>query len=122
MTTHELMGGKLHLYKRGNSRFWQCSSYLAGRNHRVSTREESLAKAKDFAEDWYLELRGKQRNGELVSEKTFAQAAKQFLREYEIITKGERNAVYVKNNKTRLDLHLLPFFGHMGLSQVTCLL
>ena len=32
METHDLMGGKLHVYKRENSRFWQCSTYLAGKN------------------------------------------------------------------------------------------
>ena len=56
---HELMGGKLHVYRRENSGYWQCSTYLAGKNWRVSTKEDSLAHAKDFAEDWYLELKGK---------------------------------------------------------------
>ncbi len=37
-----------------NSSHWQCSTYLAGKNWRVSTKEDSLALAKDFAEDWYL--------------------------------------------------------------------
>jgi hypothetical protein len=53
------MGGKLHIYKRENRAFWQCSTFLSGKNHRTSTKEISLAKAKDFAEDWYLELFGK---------------------------------------------------------------
>jgi hypothetical protein len=35
-TTHTILGGKVHVYKRPNSRFWQCSSYLGGRNQRVS--------------------------------------------------------------------------------------
>jgi hypothetical protein len=26
MTSHELMGGKLQVYQRGNSRFWQCAA------------------------------------------------------------------------------------------------
>ena len=65
MAHHELMGGRLHVYKRDNSRFWQCSMFVGGRNHRTSTKEESLSHAKDFAEDWYLELKGKQRWGVL---------------------------------------------------------
>lgn len=32
MPTHSLMGGKLHVYKRENSRYWQCSTYLNGKN------------------------------------------------------------------------------------------
>ena len=59
MEIHDLMGGKLHVYKRDNSRFWQCSTYLAGKNRRITTKEESLAHAKEIAEDWYLELREK---------------------------------------------------------------
>ena len=116
---HTLMGGQLHVYKRDNSRYWQCSTFLNGKNRRTTTKEESLAHAKDFAEDWYLELKGKARFGQLKDEKTFRQAADQFLREYEIITEGERNARYVEGHRTRLNLHLLPFFGDMGLSEIT---
>lgn len=109
----------MNVYRRENSRYWQCATYLAGANHRVSTKCESLDHAKDFAEDWYLELRGKHRRGEIKKEKTFNEAADQFEREYEIITEGERHPVYVEGHKTRLRLHLRPFFGKMGLSEVT---
>jgi len=77
-----------------------------------------LARAKDFAEDWYLELRAKKTRGELLSERTFSQAVERFVKEYEIMTAGERNEVYVRGHKARLKNHLLPFFGSMGLSQV----
>jgi len=116
---HTILGGKVHVYRRGNSSRWQCATYLAGKNRRVSTKEDSLGKAKDFAEDWYLELRGKARNGEIRDEKTFREAAVQFEREYQIITEGQRNAEYVLGHSTRLRLHLLPFFGDMGLSEIT---
>ncbi len=116
---HSILGGKVHVYRRENSSVWQCSSYLEGRNRRVSTKEESLAKAKEFAEDWYLELRGKKARGELLSELTFAQAAERFTKEYELMTAGERNEIYVKGHRARLKNHLLPYFGKMGLSQVT---
>lgn len=119
MTTHTLMGGKLHVYKRENSTSWQCSTYLAGKNRRVSTKEESLSKAKDFAEDWYLELHGKHKRGEVRNERTFKVAAKQFEREFEIITEGQRNAKYVEGHKLRLKVYLIPFFGDMGLSEIT---
>jgi integrase len=116
---HTILGGKVHVYRRDNSSRWQCATYLAGKNRRVSTKEDGLAKAKDFAEDWYLGLRGKVRNGEITSEKTFREAAVQFEREYQIITEGQRNAEYVEGHSTRLRLHLLPFFGDMGLSEIT---
>ena len=116
---HTILGGKVHVYRRDNSSRWQCATYLAGKNRRVSTKEDSLAKAKDFAEDWYLGLRGKVRNGEITNEKTFREAAVQFEREYQIITEGQRNAKYVEGHSTRLRLHLVPFFGDMGLSEIT---
>ncbi len=119
MVDHVLMGGRLHVYKRDNSRYWQCSTFLGGHNHRISTKEDSLSRAMDIAEDWYLELRGKLRTGDLKHGKTFAQAAVQFLREYEIITEGQRNPDYVKDNGRRLKKHLLPFFGDMVLSEIT---
>ncbi|WP_417371845.1 phage integrase SAM-like domain-containing protein [Gelidibacter japonicus] len=119
MAKHVIMGGKVHVYKRDNSKYWQCSTFLAGKNHRTSTKEESLSQAKDFAEDWYLELRGKAKTGNLKNEKTFKKAAEQFTREYEVLTDGERNAKYVQDHQARLRNHLTPFFGDYGLSEVT---
>lgn len=52
--THDFMDGKVHIYKRDNSRFWQCATYMEGRNHRISTKEESLTLAKEFAREWYM--------------------------------------------------------------------
>jgi integrase len=119
METHDLMGGKLHVYKRENSRYWQCSTYLAGKNRRITTKEESLAHAKEVAEDWYLELRGKARSGELASGPTFKRAADAFLQEYQTLTAGQRNAKYVQTQKDRLRVHLLPFFGSRALTEIT---
>jgi integrase len=116
---HELMGGKLHIYKRENSSFWQCSAYLAGKNRRMTTKEESLSHAKEIAEDWYLELRGKARGGELTSGPTFKKAAEQFLEEYELITQGQRSPLWVKTYDWMLRVYLLPYFGKMALSEIT---
>ena len=119
MVEHVLMGGRLHVYKRDNSRYWQCATFIDGRNHRMSTKEESIAQAKDIAEDWYLELKGKLKRGELRHGKLFSHAANQFIREYAIITEGQRNKQYVDGHERRLRKHLLPFFGHMVLGEIT---
>ena len=116
---HTILGGKVHVYKRPNSSCWQCSSYLAGKNRRTSTKEESLSKAKEIAEDWYLQLRGKLRSGEIKTEKTFREASEQFLREYDIITQGQRSKVYLESQHWRSQVHLVPFFGNLGLSEIT---
>jgi transcriptional regulator with XRE-family HTH domain len=78
---HSLVGGKLHVYRRENSGRWQCSTYLAGRNHRVSTKTDSLALAKEFAQDWSLTLQAKARAGELKIEKSPGEAAGAFERQ-----------------------------------------
>lgn len=119
MVKHEMMGGRLHVYRRPNSPYWQCSTSIDGSNRRVSTKQDSLARAKDFAEDWYLELKGKHRRGELKSGKTFKFVAARFLDEFEVITQGERSPVYVAAHRRRVNLHLLPFFGDRVITEIT---
>ncbi len=119
MTSHKVLGDKVRVYRRTGSSVWQCATYLEGKEWRVSTKTDSLAAAKEFAEDWYFGLRGKSRNGELKKEKTFADAAKQFQLEYEAITNGERSPRYVKDHGARLERHLLPYFGDKPLSALT---
>lgn len=116
---HKILGDKVHIYKRSGSPVWQCSTFIAGRNRRVSTKEKSLALAKQFAEDWYLGLRGKVRDGELRSERTFKEVGAIFEKEYQAATLGERNEHYVKNHMSRLPNHLIPYFGKMGISEIT---
>jgi integrase len=116
---HEMFDGRLHVYKRDGSRFWQCSAFLADRNWRVSTKTDSFSEAKDIAEDWYLTLRGKLKAGTLKHERTFRQAAEQFRAEYETLVGGERNPVYVEGHWRRLKNYLNPFFGDLGLSEIT---
>jgi integrase len=118
VSSHELLGGLVQVYKR-DGRYWQCSASVAGRQHRSTTKEEGLTEAKQFAEDWFLELRGKARAGLLKTEKSFAEAAAQFLKEYEAITEGQRSPKWVEGHGIRLRLHILPFFGDFGLSEVT---
>jgi integrase len=118
VASHEILGGLVQVYKRGG-KHWHCSATVAGRQRRTTTKEEGLTEAKQFAEDWFLELRGKARAGLLKTEKSFAEAAEQFLKEYEIITEGQRSAKWVEGHGIRLRLHLLPFFGKLGLSEVT---
>jgi len=90
MASHLVLGDKVRVCRRGSGSLRQCATYMDGKEWRVSSKTDSLAQAKEFAGDWYLELRGKSRAGELRKEKTFADAAKQFVLEYEALTRGER--------------------------------
>lgn len=116
---HALMDGRLHLYKRPNSTKWQCSTYLAGKNRRESTGQEILAHAKEFAEDWYLNLRGMARAGVLKSGKSFAFAAEAFMTEFRAMTLGQRSDKYLAMQEMRIRVHLMPFFDGCVLADVT---
>ncbi|HVZ10130.1 tyrosine-type recombinase/integrase [Rhodopila sp.] len=116
---HKFLDGKVQLYMRAKSPHWQCSCSIAGKQMRTSTKEESLARAKDVARDWYLGLMGKYRAGEIKEGTPFKKAAQHFLSEYTIITEGERNAKYVEGHGIRLRVHLLPFFGDKMVEEIT---
>ncbi|HLI98397.1 MAG TPA: hypothetical protein VKT76_01655 [Bradyrhizobium sp.] len=91
-------------------RIWHCSASMDGSQYRENTKEEDLPQAKQFAEDWYLALRGKSRAGLLTkSAKTFQNAADVFTDEYATITQGERSKKWMAGHQIRLKLHLLPF-------------
>lgn len=145
--SHLLMDGALHVYRRENSRYWQCSTYLGSRNYRQTTKEVSLAAAKDFARDWYMERcvedRQRRRGGVALLDGTvqppiagtgaptygrrrrtptgpsFKDAADAFTSEFEVITLGERNAEYVASKSDHIRVHLLPFFGDTALEDIT---
>lgn len=140
---YTLMDGKLHLYRRENSRYWQCSTYLNRRNHRTSTKEESIVLAKEFAREWFMERYAEERRRKrglplyetldhgaqpegLIDRRrkvkatgpTFREAAEAFVKEATAITAGERNDRYMIQKHTHLRVHLLPFFGEKALSEI----
>ena len=118
-TRHSLLDNKVQLYMRPNSPHWQTSCSIAGKQRRTSTKEESLSRAKDVARDWYLGLMGKYRAGELKEGVTFRTAAEHFVKEFEVITEGERNKEYIKSLSISLNVHLLPFMGDRVVTDIT---
>ena len=119
-TRHSLLDNKVQLYMRANSPHWQCSCSIAGKQRRTSTKEESLSRAKDVARDWYLGLMGKYRAGELKEGVTFRTAAEHFVKEFEVITEGERSKEYIKSLSISLNVHLLPFMGDRVVTDIMC--
>ena len=138
--SHSLMDGKLHVYRRENSRFWQCATYLSGRNYRQTTKETNIAFAREFAREWYLDRVAEDRlrkSGKLPAapetsiviparvapkrpgEKTFREAAAVFEKEFEAMTLGERNTHYVVGKGRVIRLYLNPFFGDLPISEVS---
>lgn len=119
MTTHTMFDGRLQIYRRGSGRTWQCAARVGGERFRSTTGEEDLARAKDIAEEWYLELRGKLRNGEITrSEKTFGEAAEHYLRQARVLAASVRSPKYITLLELRMRRHILPYFGKTPLSEV----
>lgn len=146
--THTIMDGKVTLYKREESRYWQCSTFMDGRNHRTSTKEETLTMAKEFAREWYMTayvqsklavrnertarllktfgldspqyaLLAQPRQPTLPVVPTFKEVAQKFLDEYTILTKGERSEEWTWQHKMRIEVHLNPFFGDKPVNQIS---
>lgn len=123
---HPILGGKVNVYKRPESSYWQCIAFIDGKRWRHSLKEDSLSRAKELAEDWYLELRGKfkaglldQTAGRKKNELTYAKLAEKFLLEYQQLTEGQRSPIYIYGIGLRLNVHLIPYFGKLGISQIT---
>ena len=119
MERYSILGNKVKLYRRQKGGSWHCYTFLKGKEWRKSTKQKSLALAKEVAEDWYLELRNKDRFGELVHGTTFEKAAKTFEREYEAITQGRRSPKWVQGHKDRIRLHLQPHFGKIPIKDIS---
>jgi len=118
--THKILNGKVQLFRRTPEGAWHCAASFGNSTQvRKSTKETSLALAKQVAEDWYLEMKGKARAGLLEREKTFAEAAEKFAGEYEAVTKGHRSPKWVQGHKDRIRLHLQPYFGNRPLSEIS---
>jgi integrase len=71
------------------------------------------------AQEWYLDLRGRLRNGQIVKkEKTFGDAAEDYLRQARVLAATVRSPTYAKEMELRMRAHLFPFFGKVPLSEV----
>ena len=117
---HELLGGLVQVYRRPESPHWNCSATVGGNQYRKSTKQEDLSLAKEFAEDWFLTLRGKEKfGGGLAKGKTFRKVAEKFLEEFEALTSGERSPKYIATLKSKIVAHLNPFFGDKAVSEIT---
>lgn len=118
MERHKILGDKVALYRRTKGGNWHAATFLERQEWRQSTKEKSLAKAKDVATDWYMDLCGKAHYGALQKGKDFADMAEVFTKEYEATTQGHRSPKWVQSHKDRLRLRLLPRFGDIELTDI----
>jgi len=113
---HVILGGKARLFKRSNSKYWQCAASIDGQECRASTRKAILSEAEIVAEEWYFDQRAGVKLGKK-KEKAFAQAYNLFERDFLAIA-SQRNDDYVNFTLHRLKKFVLPFMGDHCLSEV----
>jgi hypothetical protein len=114
-----MFDGRLQIYRRAPHGPWQAAARVGKQRFRQTTGEELLDRAKDVAEEWYLELRGKLREGKIVpKERTFGQAADAYLREAKVLAATVRSPKYIQLLELRMKAHILPFFGNQPLSAI----
>ena len=53
--SHTIQDGRVHIYRRVGSRFWQCATYLGGQSHGQTTKQDNIAYAIEFARDGFLD-------------------------------------------------------------------
>lgn len=137
MNSHKMFDGRLQVYKRGDGIHWQCAARVGGKRFRESTKQESLALAKQVAEDWYLSLHGKMRNGTLETgpaltaaaeyrsarpkknELTFEKAYEAYRADVAVLALSVRSPKYAEYMDLRMRRHVLPFFGKDKVSTIT---
>jgi integrase len=119
MAAHTMFDGRLQIYRRKTGKFWQMAARVGGRRFRASTERDRLEHAMDVAEEWYLDLRGKLRDGKIVpDERTFGSAAQAYLREVRVLAATVRSPKYVEYLELRMNRHILPYFGDKPLSAI----
>src|SRR6185437_7075849 len=101
--THPVFGGRAYVFKRGKSSRWQAGTFLNGNRYRHTTKEEDLENAIHAAEEWYITLCGRNSIGALkapsqTAEPTFREVADQFMKEYAVLTDGERSPKWIEGH------------------------
>ena len=113
-TRHSLLDNKIQLYMRPYSPHWHCACTVAGKQLRTTTKEESLARAKDVARDWYLGLLGKYRAGEIKARQDLQASGRNAS---STSTKPSRRATksqYIKDHERRIKKYLNPILRRQG--------
>jgi hypothetical protein len=75
----KLYDGKLRLERRNGASVISARTFIQGKLVRKSTGESNEHKATKIATDWYLDLRGRERHGEDIHGRTFAEMAEAFI-------------------------------------------
>ena len=120
-----VLDGKLHVYQRLNSRFWQCGFHHNGVYIRASTKCADRNKATESAKQWFYRKQAELASGVPVAAKkdTFGYFAELAVEDYRRLAKeGKASPAYAHGIKVLIENHLKPFFGSYPLTSVNQLL
>lgn len=116
-----ILDGKLHLYKRPRSSYWQCGFHHLGNYLRSSTKKTDLAEATEKAKQWYYEKQVEIRMGAPVAPRniTFAYHAELAIKDYQRLAEQGRGSMkYANSLKMLLNNDLIKFFGKYPLASI----
>ena len=117
----EVLDGKLHIFRRPDTRYWWCGFHLKGNYIRASTKCSDLNLAIEAAKQWYYRKQGAIDAGVPIVPKnlTFNHFAKLALDDYEqMVTAGQRSSSYVRGLRVLLKNDLGKFFGSYPLTAI----
>ena len=116
-----VLDGKLHIYKRPRSSFWQCGFHHNGNYLRSSTKLSDLYAATEKAKQWYYEKQVEIRMGAPVAPRntTFAYHAELAIKDYQrLAEQGRGSKKYANSLKMLLNNDLIKFFGKYPLALI----
>jgi integrase len=111
---------KLHIYQQTNTKFWYARFYAEGKYKVRSLKEIKFETAKEIAQDWYFELRGKQKEGIPVHGKKFKDVLEEFFEHQNLQVKsGEMKKGNAVDYERRLKGKLGTYFNDYYLQDIT---
>ena len=119
--TRHLHGGKLHVFKRKESRFWWCGFYHGKKYFRASTSNENSKEADKVAETWYFQKRLELAGVPPVAskQKSFAVAATKAVAIYQAaVNRGDRSAAYFHALRIVIEKQLVPVIGNEAVASI----
>ena len=118
--TISLLKGELTLFKRPNSRQWQCRFKLAnGRWHAASTNTEDLDVAQTQAVAIYEAVKVKVGAGLSAVTKTFKQVALDEIANMAQATHNKTGKRTYRDYTFAINKYLIPFFGQYEVGKIT---
>ena len=115
-----VLDGKLHIYKRPRSSYWQCGFHHSGLYVRTSTKLADQSAAIEKAKQWYYEKQVEIRMGAPIAPRhtTFAFQAELAIKDYERLAESGGSKKYANSLKMLLNNDLIKFFGKYPLSSI----